>query len=95
MNTVSFFLASIPFPVIKIDDYLRQAASDIITILTSSPSTTVPTLNAGDKACNALLEIVTILNQATDLPTAPILPQRSQQPLLVHNEVSPTVCPIQ
>ena len=41
----------------------------IITILTSPSSTTTPSLHAGNKTHNALLDIATVLRQATDLPT--------------------------
>ena len=43
--------------------------TDIISILTTPPSSTTPSLQAGDKTRNALLEIATILHRADDLPT--------------------------
>ena len=36
------------YPQINLDDFLRQAAGDIISILTQPPSSVVPTLQAGD-----------------------------------------------
>ena len=68
-NTVTFFPKAIPFPEIKLDDFLKQAATDIISILTNPPSLTTTSLQAGDKTRNALLEIATILHRADDLPT--------------------------
>ena len=56
--------AAIPFPKVSLDDFLRQAATDIISILTAPPSTTAPSLQAGDPTRNALLEIATVLNRA-------------------------------
>ncbi len=44
-------------------NFLKQAATDIITILTRSPSTTTPSLQAGDPVRNALLELATQLNR--------------------------------
>lgn len=60
---------------------MRQAATDIISILTAPPSTTVPSLQAGDPTRNALLEIATVLNRTeklpvTSSPTPYVLPQR-------------------
>ena len=58
VDTVTFFPAKITYSQINLDDFLRQAAGDIISILTQPPSSAVPTLQAGDKTKNALLEIV-------------------------------------
>ena len=58
----------LPFPQVNISDHLRQAASDIITILTSPPSTTVPSLKAGNPTRNALLELATQLKRIEPLP---------------------------
>ena len=68
VDTVTFFPAAIPFPQVKLDDFLRQAATDIITILTAPPSTTTPALQAGDPTRNALLEIATVLNRVETMP---------------------------
>ena len=69
-DTVTFFPHTIPFPEVRVDDYLRQAATDILDILTNPPSTTLPTLQAGDETRNALLKIATQLKR-TDSITAP------------------------
>ena len=80
----------IPFPSVNIDDYLRQAATDIITILTSPPSTTTPTLQAGDPVRNALLELATLLNRAKPLPKLSS-PPPSNQPTNTTNTSVPRV----
>ena len=67
-DTVTFFPTTVPFPEIKLGDFLRQAASDIITILTQPPSTTVPSLQAGDPVLNALTTLATQLKQIEDIP---------------------------
>ena len=54
-DTVAFLSTTVPFLEIKLDDFLRQAASDIITILTQPPSTSVPSLHVGDPVRNASL----------------------------------------
>ena len=72
VETVNFFPTNVPFPKVKIEDFLRQAASDIVTILQHPPSTTVPLLQAGNTIQNALLQLVIVLNRVDDLPN-PIL----------------------
>ena len=62
-DTVTFLPKNVKFPQVKLVDHLKQAASDIVTILTHPPSTTVPSLRAGDPIRNALLDIATTLNQ--------------------------------
>ena len=54
--------------------YVRQAATYIITILTNPPSTTAPSLQAGDPVQNALLQIAEKLQQAEPLPDLPPTP---------------------
>ena len=56
-DMVTFLPHYIPFPNITTKDYLKQAAEDIITILTQPPSTTTPSLEAGDPVCLALHQI--------------------------------------
>ena len=68
VDTVTFFPTIIPFPSVTTTDYLKQAATDIITILTSPPSPTTPSLQAGDPIRNALLDLATLLNRAQPLP---------------------------
>ena len=52
-DTVKFLHTVIPFPNVTLTDHLRQAASDLITILTAPPLTNVPSLAAGDPTRNA------------------------------------------
>ena len=49
-------------------DFLKQAATDIITILTNPPSTTTPSLEAGDPVRNALLTLATQLHRIDTIP---------------------------
>ena len=80
VDTVMFFPSTVPFPKVKIDDFLRQAATDIISILQSPPSTTVPSLQAGDEVQNAILKLATILNRVEATPPPPILQPIVQPP---------------
>ena len=80
-DTVTFFPTTIPFPQVKLDDHLKQAASDIITILTQPPSTTIPSLQAGDPVRNALLTLATQLKRIEPIPSpieTPVAPPRVQ-----------------
>ena len=87
LDTVTFFPKEITFPEINITDYLQQAATDIISILTNPPNTTIPSLQAGDSTRNALLDLATILNKTTPPPTAP--PTRVQKASLLRVPEAP------
>ena len=67
-DTVEFFPHSIPFPQVKLQNYLKQSASDIISMLAKPLSTTVPTLVAGDDTRNAILELASILKRVDKTP---------------------------
>ena len=56
-KTVTFLPHEVPFPEIKLQDLLKQAAEDIIAILSQPPSTTAPSLKVGDPVFNDLLDI--------------------------------------
>ena len=62
-DTVTFFPTAVPFPEIKLKDFLVQVAGDIITILTQPSSTTTPSLAAGDPVRNALVTLTTQLKR--------------------------------
>jgi len=51
-DTISFFPKKVNFPKTTTEDYLRQAASDIVFILQNKPSI-VPSLDFGDETENA------------------------------------------
>ena len=76
-DTVAFFPRTVPFPEIKLDDFLQQAASDIITILTQPPSTTTPGLQAGDPLRNAPTTLATHLKMIDEIPEIPATPAAS------------------
>ena len=60
VDTVTFFPKKIKFPQVKLEDFLKQAATDIISLLTQPPSTTTLSLEAGDLTKNALLKLARI-----------------------------------
>ena len=68
-DTVTYFPTIIPFPKVGLSDFLRQAAKDIVTILTHPPANTIPTLEQGSATNNALLKLATILQRIDKVPT--------------------------
>jgi hypothetical protein len=76
VDASQFFPKKIPFPKTSTEDYLKQAASDILAVL-QKPPTTLPYLAHGDATNNAVVAIITLLGRA-DVP--PELP-RAQIPV--------------
>jgi hypothetical protein len=86
VDTVEFFPETIPFPSISTEDYLKQAAGDILTILRNPPAA-LPSLSYGDATKNALVQIAQLLGRATPPSPAtsfnqPITPSYSITPPL-------------
>ena len=73
-DTAEFFPHEIPFLRVTLNDHLKQAASDIISILSKPPPSTVPSLVAGESTNNAILEIAKLLNRAESIPDYPESP---------------------
>jgi hypothetical protein len=103
-DTVVFFPKHVKFPAVGINDFLKQAAQDIVSILTKPPPSTVPSLTAGDDTNNALLQLADLLNRSTppppppqlSIPTAAVPRVESIQPPVVVPvpRVEPTQVPI-
>ena len=68
VDTVTFFPKSIPFPKISAEDFLKQAATDIINILSHPPSTTTFSLQIGDETKNGLVQVAQALNRVEKIP---------------------------
>ena len=67
-DIVTFFPNVVPFPKVTTDDFLRQAATDIVSILSQSSSkTNIPSLEAGDTTRNAILKLAKLLNRTDKL----------------------------
>jgi hypothetical protein len=85
VDTLQFFPKKIPFPNIFTEDYLKQAASDILAILQHPPSN-FPYLEYGNSSNNALVQIATLLGRAAAppalLPTVSVHPPRV--PISIH-----------
>jgi hypothetical protein len=73
VDTLQFFPKKFTFPAISTEDYLKQAASDILAILQKPPSS-LPYLAYGDATNNAIVQIATLLGRAVAPPSSPQLP---------------------
>ena len=62
-DTVEFFPTTTPFPCILTDDYLRQAATDLVDIL-CAPKNNIPSLAYGSPKTNEYIHLAQILKQA-------------------------------
>jgi hypothetical protein len=91
IDTLELFPKQIPFPQVTTNDYLQQAAADIISILTTKPSIT-PSLAYNDETKNALFKIAQLLGWSALPPTAPDIPSPLPRvPTLPTVPPSPTV----
>ena len=71
--TVDWFPHKVPFPKVTTDEYLRQTALDMLTLLENKVDNPVPSLTYGSDITNAYVQIAKILKRATAPPkTAPI-----------------------
>ena len=68
---VILVFSKITYPKVNVDDFLRQAATDIITIIAVPLSSTTPFPQTGDITKNAPLDVAKILNQAEGLLSPP------------------------
>ena len=68
IDTITFFPKVISFPKVTTDNFLRQVAEDIISILTAPPTPTTPSLEVGNTIRNELLKIATVLKIIDILP---------------------------
>ena len=69
-DTVEFSPKTTPFPRVLTDDYLWQAATDLVDIL-RSPKKNIPSLTYGSPTTNAYIHIAQILKRAAT-PTTPV-----------------------
>jgi hypothetical protein len=79
--TVDWFPHQVPFPKVGTDDYLRQTANDMLTLLQGTATKPLPSLTYGSPIANAYLQISQILKRATAIPhPATPLPLSPSQP---------------
>ena len=89
-DTIVFFPHIIDFPIVSTDTFLKQAALDIITLLTNPPKAFPPSLQAGDETKNAILQLAIILGRNT-LPNQQM---NQQNNLTLQKAKSLPTCPI-
>jgi hypothetical protein len=92
VDTLQFFPKKIPFPTILTEDYLKQAASDILTVLQNPPSN-LPYLAYGDATNNAIVQLATLLGRAVAPPSPPNFPVLSRRVPIQSHEL-PRVQPL-
>ena len=63
-----------------LSDHLRQAAEDIIHLLTHPPTSTVPSLQAGYPVRQALTDLATQLQRIEPIPSPVPTPHPTQSP---------------
>ena len=66
-DTVTFIPHVIAIPEMNLEDFLRQATLDIVSLLTHPPASSVPVMMLGDNTKNGLLQLTTLL-QTNALP---------------------------
>ena len=66
-DAVEFFLHCIPFLAFTLKDFLLQATTDIMSTLLNPPMTIAPTMQAGDPAYNAMLNITKLLKRSNKI----------------------------
>ena len=89
-DTVQFLSHQVKFPEITTDDYLKQAVDGIISLLTVPPSSTTPSLSAGDPVCNALLTLAEQLKRTQPVRKTNANENGSAQSPRVHQYSSST-----
>jgi len=68
LDTVEFFPHTTPYPSVRLADFLHQAATDIILILSKPSKLSIPSLQAGEDLNNSILEIATLLKRIDIIP---------------------------
>jgi hypothetical protein len=59
--TVDWFPHNVPFPKVTSDEYLRQTATDMLTLLQDPTTHPIPSLTYGTNITNAYIQIAQIL----------------------------------
>jgi hypothetical protein len=81
--TVDWFPHYVPFPKVMNDEYLRQTATDMLTLLQDQAVNPIPSLTYGSPITNAYIQVAQILKRATSPPVpAPAPEQRVLSPIV-------------
>ena len=79
-DTVEFFPHAVPFPRVLLNDHLKQAATDIISILLNPLKIIVPSLIAEEDTTIALYEIAKLLKRVDPIPDFNIVKEPTEAP---------------
>ena len=77
-DTVAFFPTTVPLPFTSLEDHLRSAASDLVTLLSPQSPSSFPTLSLNDNTRTAIKQIAKLLHRSAPLPTSPTIPTSSK-----------------
>jgi hypothetical protein len=66
--TVDWFPHKVPFPKVTADKYLRQTATNMLTLIQDKASNPIPSLTYGSNISNAYIQIAQILKCGTATP---------------------------
>ena len=91
-DTVEFFPHDFPFPRVTLKDHLKQAATDIISILSNPPSSAIPSFQARDSTNQAITEIAKLLKRIDKIPNLN-LPKDASAPRVVHTPMHKSPSP--
>ena len=67
-DTVKLVSEKIPIPSQSLDDHLKQAVHDILTIIKNPQKTTLPLLHYNDSTAHAIKQTATLIQRAVELP---------------------------
>ena len=76
----------------SLEDYLKQATADILQLLLTKPKTNLPTLHIGDETKQAIADVATILNRATN-PPKPMKTTRKAKVIKWKTPIATTIIP--
>ena len=66
--TIDWFPNNVPFPRVNADEYLRQTANNMLTLIRDKATHPIPSLTYGSNITNAYIQIAQILKRATAPP---------------------------
>jgi hypothetical protein len=66
--TIDWFPHNVPFPRVTANEYLRQTANDMLTLIQDKATHPIPSLTYGSNITNAYIQIAQILKRATAPP---------------------------
>ena len=91
VDTLVFIPHVISIPSTTVDDFIRQATSDIINLRTHLPNYTAPVIQLGDTTRKIILQVTNVLN--SNQVTSTVLKNKHQLTANVAARLSPSHTP--